>query len=178
MSKTESLFVRALHAARAEMKDLDAKPSRERMQAIYAGAAAPAGGWRSKTLATRKAYLDAIEKHLVARKIKYVRARTLIMSSAPQKKLDEIGELVHLIMRKKSEGHVAWQVIHPEGLNEYFLVDGDLYRASHVHPIDSETGLRQGAVKIASGLPASVEVIKQHGLQTDEDFLKKLKKRR
>jgi len=177
MSTTESLFVRALHAARVEGKGPDGKPSRARIEAIYVDAAAPPGGWKSKTLATRKAYLDSIEKHLVARKIKYVRARTLIMSSATQKKLDEIGELVHLVMRKKSAGHVAWQVIHPEGLHEYFLVNGDLHRASHVHPVDPDTGLRQGATKIASGIPASVEVIKKHGLQTDEDFIKKLKKR-
>lgn len=177
MRTDETLFIKALGAARADAKARGIRPTKDRMNRVVADALAPAGGWKSRTLATRKAYLDGIEKHLQARKIKYVRARTLIMSTAPQKKLDEIGELVHLVMRKKSAGHVAWQVIHPEGFHEYFLVDGDLYRASHVHPVNPDTGLREGAHKLATGLKASVETIRDHKLEVDEDFIKKLKKK-
>ncbi len=174
---TEKLFLRALAAARADARTRGHRPTGERLDHVVATAVAPEGGWRSRTLATRKSYLDAIEEHLKRRKIKYHRARTLLVSMATQKQLDEIGELVHHALRKKSIGHVAWQVIHPEGLHEYFLVGSDLYRASHVHLIDPETGLRSNAQKLASGIASSLKTIEEHGLEVDLDVKKKLKRR-
>jgi hypothetical protein len=170
---SDKLYLRALAAARAEAAATGIRPTGSRLGRIYAEAAAPPGGWKSHVLATKKPYLDQIEKRLKDRKVKYVRTHDLIHTMLAQKDLDHVAELTHLEIRRVSKGHVGWRVIHPEGLHEYFLVGHNLHRASHVHDIDYETGQRTQASHLATGLQPSIQVLREHGIEIPADLLKK-----
>jgi hypothetical protein len=172
---SDKLYLRALAAARAESATTGITPTGSRLHRIYAETAAPAGGWKSKLIASRKAYLDAIEERLKRIKAKYIRARHQIFSTLKQADLDRLAELTHHQIRKVSKGHVGWRVIHPEGLHEYFLVDNDLHRASHVHEIDYDTHQRMSPTRLATGLQQSIAVLREHDVEVPADLLKKEK---
>jgi hypothetical protein len=161
----QKLYLRALAAARAVRASSGITPTGSRLGRIYAEVAAPAGGWKSRVLASRKVYLDQIEKRLKDRKVKYVRTRDIIHTMLSQKDLDHVAELTHLEIRKVSKGHIGWRVIHPEGLHEYFFVGSDLHRASHVHDIDPKTGRRAPASQLAIGLLPSVQTLREHAVE-------------
>jgi len=179
--RIDTLFHRALAAVRAEQHKLGTLPNRGRVATIYAQARAPEGGWKSHILASRKVYLDGIEKRVQAKKVKYLRARDQIYTMLSQKDLDEIAELVHSEMKRTSKGHVGWKVIHPEGLYEYWLSDSGanetkLYRAPHHHVIDIDTHQRVSPSLVTTGLARAITELRRHGVELPPELAKKERK--